>query len=90
MSLAYVGRTVLTPANPLTNGGADKMPAMITDVLGEQGAGPNGGTMVSLKVFTNISLTLLSYDASSEFVEYEDIARTLGIGAGCWPTESNE
>lgn len=90
MSFAYVGRTVLTPATPLLNGGEDKMPAMITAVLGEQEGGPNGGTMVSLKTFPNTAVTLIAYDPSVEFVEYEDDARDLGVGGGCWPTDSNE
>lgn len=90
MSLAYVGRTVLTPANSLVNGGEDKMPAVITAVLGEQGAGPNGGTMVSLKTFPNAALTLIAYVAECEFVEYMEDAQALGIGDGCWPTDSNE
>lgn len=90
MSLAYVGRTVLTPVTPLVNNGADKIPAMITEVLGDQGAGPNGGTMVALKTFPNSTGTLVDYAASAEFVEYENDARDLGIGNGCWPTDSNE
>lgn len=90
MALAYVGRVVQTPAAPLTNGGADKMPAVITDILGEQDGGPNGGTMVSLKTFPNTAVTLIAYVAECELVEYEPDARTLGIGDGCWPTDSNE
>lgn len=90
MSLAYVGRTVLTPASPLLNNGEDKMPAVITALLGEQGGGPHGGTMVSLKTLPNTAASLIAYVASCEFVEYEDDARDLGVGGGCWPTDSNE
>lgn len=90
MSLAYVGRTVLTPATPLVNGGEDKMPAIITAVLGSQNGGPNGGTMVSIKTLPNAAVTLIAYDGSAEFMEYEDDARDLGVGGGCWPTDSNE
>jgi hypothetical protein len=90
MSLAYVGRVVQTPAVALANGGEDKMPAVITAVLGEQDAGPNGGTMVALKTLPNVALTLIAYVAECEFVEYEGTARTLGVGEGCWPTDSNE
>lgn len=85
--LAYIGRIVQTPANELLNGGVDRMAAVITDV-GE--TGPNGGTMVSLKTFPNTVSTPVEYIASAEFVEYEGDAFTLGIGDGCWPTDSNE
>jgi hypothetical protein len=75
---------VQTPATPLTNGGEDKMPAMITAV-GE--AGPNGGVMCSIKTLPNAALTLIAYDASVEVVDYEDDARELGVGAGAWPLD---
>lgn len=87
MPNAYVGRMVQTPAAELTNNGEDKMPAVITAV-GE--TGPNGGRMVSLKTFPNTPLSLIAYIAECEFVEYEEDARELGIGDGCWPTDTNE
>lgn len=80
----FHGQRVLTPANPLTNGGEDKMPAVITRV---GGTGPNGGVMVSLKTLPNSALTLIAYVASCEFMDYEDDARELGIGDGCWPLD---
>lgn len=90
MALAYVGRIVQTPATPSLNGGENKMPAVITAVLGEQDGGPNGGTMVALKTLPNVALTLIAFVAECELVEYEEDARTLGVGDGCWPTDSNE
>lgn len=81
---AYIGRMVQTPAVALTNGGVDKMPAVITRV---GSAGPNGGVMVSLKTFPNTALTLIAYVASCELVEYEETARDLGVGDGCWPLD---
>lgn len=84
MPQAWVGLAVQTPAAPLTNNGADKIPAIITAVAGD---GPNGGTMVSLKTFPNSALSVVTYDASVEYVDYEDDARTLGIGNGAWPMD---
>lgn len=89
MALAYVGRMVQTPASPLDNNGADRMSAVITDILGEQGEGPNGGTMVSLIAWPN-STDPAPYLPAAEFVEYDELARELGVGNGCWPTDSNE
>lgn len=84
MPTAYVGLMVQTPATALINGGEDKMPAVITAV---GGSGPNGGIMVSLKTLPNAALTLIAYDGSVEFVDYEEDARALGVGAGAWPLD---
>lgn len=80
----YIGQRVQTPANPLTNGGVDKMIGIITKV---GSAGPNGGVMVSLKTLPNAALTLIAYVANCEFVDIEQTARDLGIGDGCWPLD---
>lgn len=49
--------------------------------------GPHGGVMVSLKTLPNAALTLIAYIATCEFMDYEEDARALGVGAGCWPLD---
>ena len=84
MPTAYVGLAVQTPASELDNGGQDKMPAIITAV---GATGPSGGIMVSLKTLPNTDSPLIAYEPNVEFVDYEEDARTLGVGAGAWPLD---
>lgn len=80
----FIGQLVQTPRDPIANGGVDKAPAVVTEIEGE---GPNGGVLVNVKVFANAADSGLEYVTGLEFVDYEETARNLGVGAGAWPLD---
>ena len=84
MPNAFIGNLVQTPMDQTTNGGMDKSPAIIVEV---GGTGPNGGILVNIDVFSNNALSLVTHAAGVEFMDYEQDARNLGIGAGAWPLD---
>ena len=84
-----VGGRVLTPANAGTNGGVDHMCGLVTEVVSSIGGGPNGGTVINIKAFPNIGLTLLNFVIDVELMDFEEEARALGIGDGAWPYTSS-
>jgi hypothetical protein len=82
---AQVGIRVLTPMNPLTNGGVDFAPAIVTEIVDT--SGPNGNPIVNIQSFGNTALNVLGFITDVELTIYEDDARTLGIGNGAWPLD---
>lgn len=82
MPTTGVGVRVLTPMNPLTNGGVDFAPGIITEIVDP--SGPNGGVIVNIQRFGNTALALLGFVGGVEVVDYEEDARTIGIGEGAW------
>lgn len=85
MPQVWVGMTVQTPMNPGDNNDHDKAPAIVTFV-GEEG--PNGGVIVNIRILTDgLLITNIVPAVGVEFVDYEETARTLGVGAGAWPLD---
>lgn len=85
MPLVWVGLTVQTPMDPGDNNGHDKAPAIVTFVGDE---GPNGGVLVNIRVLTDGPLiTNIIPMVDVECVDYEETARTLGVGVGAWPLD---
>lgn len=83
-----IGSRVLTPANPGTNGGADAIAGIVTEVVSSIGGGPNGGTVVNIKTMPNVALTLIQFVIDVEVMDFEEQGRALGIGDGAWPYTS--
>lgn len=85
MPNVVVGQRVYTPMNGLTNGGVDYAPAIVTEIVNP--TGPNNGVVVNLQRFGNTALSLLGFVGGVEVVDYEQDARSLGIGSGAWPMD---
>lgn len=87
MPNVYFGMACQTPVSAGSNGGVDKKVGLVTRV---GRAGPNGGVMVSVQTLPNVALTVLNlgqYIANCELVDYEETARSLGVGNGAWPLD---
>lgn len=82
MPTAFVGQRVLTPKTALTNGGVDFAVAHITEVVDTDPT-----VIINIQVINNTLLTPSAYVTNVEFFDYEDDARTAGIGNGAWPLD---
>lgn len=87
----FVGQLVQLPAVPSGNGGADRHPGIVTEIVDPEPAG--GGVLVNVRPFPNsgsldlgvVEVTFCLYDSEAQDLGFTGLLSNVPLG--CWPLD---